>query len=88
ELRLAGISTIAETNRCLEETYLPKMNGRFSRPAASPEDAHDPLGKTDLGEIMCMERERSVDNDYVVRFQTRLFQIMKTGKPPSLPRTR
>jgi hypothetical protein len=34
ELRLAGISTIAEVNRFLEERYLPKMNGKFSRPAA------------------------------------------------------
>ena len=64
------------------------MNGRFLRPVASPEDAHDPLGKTDLGEIMCMEYERSVGNDYIVRFQTHLFQIMKNGKPLSLPRPR
>jgi hypothetical protein len=34
ELRLAGISTIPEANRFLEETCLPKTNGKFSRPAA------------------------------------------------------
>jgi hypothetical protein len=42
ELRLAGISTIAEANRFLEETCLPKINGKFSRPAADPADAHVP----------------------------------------------
>jgi hypothetical protein len=73
ELRLAGISTIAEANQFLEETYLPKINGKFSRPAADPADAHVPLGRVDLGEILCFEHERKVTNDYVVRFECRLF---------------
>ena len=84
ELRLAGISTIAEANRFLEKTYLPKMNNKFSRPAAKPEDAHVPLGNVDLKNIMCLEYERTVANNYVLRFETRLFQILKTKKP--LPR--
>jgi hypothetical protein len=44
ELRLVGVSTIAEENRFIEETYLPKINGKFSRPAADPADVHVPLG--------------------------------------------
>jgi hypothetical protein len=84
ELRLAGISTITEANLFLEKTYLPKMNRKFSRPAAKPEDAHVPLGNIDLKNIMCLEYERVVANNYVLRFETRLFQILKTKKP--LPR--
>jgi hypothetical protein len=33
---------------------------------------------------MCLEYERTVANNYVIRFETRLFQILKTKKP--LPR--
>ena len=84
ELRLAGISTIAEANRFLEKNYLPKMNKKFSRPAAKSEDAHVPLGNVDLRNIMCLEHERTIANNYVIRFETRLFQILKTKKP--LPR--
>jgi hypothetical protein len=84
ELRLAGISTIAEANQFLEKKYLPKMNKKFSRPAAKPEDAHVPLGDVNLKDIMCLEYERVVANNYVVRFETRLFQILKTKK--TLPR--
>ena len=84
ELRLANISTIAEANRFLEKIYLPKMNRKFSRPAAKPEDAHVPLDNIDLKSIMCMEYDRTVANNYVIRFETRLFQILKTKKP--LPR--
>jgi transposase len=80
ELRLAGISTIAEANLFLEKTYLPKTNGKFSRPAADPADAHVPSGEADLREILCFEYERTVTNDYVVRFECRLFQIQKTNK--------
>ncbi|MDR2923959.1 MAG: hypothetical protein LBU85_11550 [Treponema sp.] len=60
------------------------MNRKFSRPASSPDDAHVPLGKVNLHDIMCLEYERTVANDYVVRFETRLFQILNTGK--QLPR--
>jgi len=86
ELRLAGISTIAEANKFLEKTYLPKMNRMFSHPAAKPEDAHVPLGTADLKGIMCLEYERAVANNYVIRFETRLFQILKTKKPLPKPK--
>jgi len=84
ELRLAGISNIAQANEFLKKKYLPKMNKKFSRPAAKPHDAHVPLGKFDLKKVMCMEYERTVANNYVIRFENRLFQILKPNK--SLPR--
>jgi hypothetical protein len=78
ELRLAGISTITEANRFLEKVYLPKMNKKFSLPPAKPENAHVPLGEANLKNIMCLEYERTVANNYVIRFETRLFQILKS----------
>jgi hypothetical protein len=84
ELRLAGIQTIETAKQFPLETYPPKMNGKFSRPASDPVDAHVPPGNADLDEILCFEHERVVSNDYVVRFECRLFQILKTNK--SLPR--
>jgi hypothetical protein len=86
ELRLAGISTIAEANEFLEKTYLPKMNKKFNRPPADTADAHVPLGNVKLKEIFCFEYKRTVGNDYVVRFDKRLFQILKSNK--TLPRTK
>jgi hypothetical protein len=56
------------------------MNRKFSRPPAEKADAHVPLGKVNLRNIFCFEYERVVSNDYVVRFEKRLFQILKTGK--------
>ena len=86
ELRLKEISTIEEANQFLEKTYLPKMNRMFSRLAAKPENAHVPLADVDLKNIMCLEYERTVGNDYIIRFEKRLFQILKSNK--NLPRSR
>ena len=52
----------------------PLMNLKFSRPPAEKIDAHVPLGKTSLKEILCCEYERKMSNDYVVRFEKCLFQ--------------
>jgi len=84
-LRLEGICAIEHANRFLLETYLPKMNEKFSRPAKSGDDAHVNPGKVKLDNILCMEFERRISKDYIIRFQTRLFQILKTNRP--LPRT-
>jgi hypothetical protein len=51
---------------------------------ANPRDAHVPLGKRDLREILCFEYRRSVSRDYAVSFECRLFQILKDSRP--LPR--
>jgi transposase len=84
ELRLAGISTMEQANEFLLKTYLPAMNKKFSRPPACKDDAHVPAADTNLGEILCEEHERTVTNDYVVRFECRLFQITKRNN--ALPR--
>jgi len=80
ELRLKGISTIAQANDFLEKTYLPKMNRKFSRLPTDSADAHVPLGDDKLTNIFCFEYERKIGNDYVVRFQKHLFQILKSNK--------
>ena len=58
ELRLAGISAITGANKFLIETYPPKINSKFSRPAKSPLDAYLPLLNIDLRDIFCFEYER------------------------------
>ena len=84
ELRLENICTIENANKFLLETYLPKMNRKFSRPARNGDDAHVNLGKINLDDILCMEFDRTISKDYIIRFETRLFQILDTNK--TLPR--
>jgi transposase len=60
-LRLEGICTIADANKYLLGTYLPKMNGKFSRPARDSDDAHVNMGKAKLDDILCMEFDRKIE---------------------------
>jgi hypothetical protein len=84
ELRLASVSVIESANQFPLETYPSKMNGKFSRPDSDPADAHIPLGNAGLNEILRFEHDRAASDSYVVRFERRLFQILKTNK--TLPR--
>jgi hypothetical protein len=63
ELRLAGISAIEEANRFLSQMPIPKTNAKFAKPSADPRDAHVPLEKRDLREILCFEYRRSAGRD-------------------------
>ena len=80
ELRLAGISTIEQANIFLLENYLPYMNSKFSLLPKNADDAHVKPLMAALDDILCMEHERKVSKDYIVRFECRLFQILPEAK--------
>lgn len=75
ELRLAGISTIAEANRFLDKVYLRQRNRKFSVRAACSVDAHRPVDGHDLSAILSVQTERTVSDDYTVRHGGRRYQI-------------
>ncbi len=74
ELRLAGITTMAEANRFLA-AYIPRHNQQFRRPAAESGSAFVPYVGRDLADILCVQEERQVGNDNTVRYQGRSLQI-------------
>ncbi len=74
ELRLAGIRTMDEANRFLEEVYLPAHNERFARPAEEAGSAFVPFAGG-LEDTLCVQEERVVSKDNTVRYQGRSLQI-------------
>lgn len=78
ELRLAGISDMAAANKFLETVYIAKHNGKFAVAPASRHNAHRPLLKTHrLDEILCVKLNRTLANDYTLRFDNKFFQVTK-----------
>lgn len=78
ELRLANISGIEEGNRFLQEIYIPAHNARFSIAPANVTNAHRPLLKSHkLEEIFVLKTERTLHNDFTIRFNNNFFQIEK-----------
>ena len=87
ELRLEGIHTITAANRYLQEQYLPKINAKFAKTPAKPEDAHVPLLiQTDLRDILCREEVRVVSRDSIIQFERHLYRITKDTFPRPRPR--
>ena len=75
EMRLANICTMEDANKFLE-TYLPKYISRFSVPAKSTEDLHRKIPKTlDLNWVFAFRDERTISNDFTVRWKNRVFLI-------------
>jgi len=82
ELRLAGATTMEEANVVLQKVFLPWFNRRCTVRPASPNDAHRPLCTSmNLAAILCHQESRHVANDYTVRFENRLYQILPPPQP-------
>jgi hypothetical protein len=78
-----NISTHAQANRYLQQQYLADHNERFARQPAEPEDCHrKPPGARELEQVFCLETERSISNDWVVRYENRYFQLERSSDYP------
>jgi Helix-turn-helix domain len=77
------IRTHEAANAFLQAHYLPDHNQRFARAAASRQDYHRkaPTAR-ELEQIFCLETERSISNDWVVRYENRYFQLERTSDYP------
>ncbi|MFQ5765660.1 MAG: ISNCY family transposase [Rhodospirillales bacterium] len=74
ELRLAGITTMAEANAFLRNVYLPRHNARFAVPAEGEGSAFVPFAGS-LHDILCVHEVRVVGNDNTVRYKRLALQI-------------
>lgn len=88
ELALAGITTLEGANRYLKEIYIPRHNQQFSVKPTDPRSAYVPWGGMDLKEILCLQEERTVQQDNIVSYSNLKLQIPKddlrhhSSRPP------
>jgi transposase len=75
-LRLEGISDLARANDYLEQTFLPDLNERFTVVAKQRADLHRRVPpRLALDQVLAFEEERTVQNDWTVRWRNRWFQL-------------
>ena len=76
KLRRQNISSPEAANAYWEAEYLPEHNRRFARRAAQPEDYHRRAPRAaELDRIFRLESERTISEDWVVRYDNRFFQL-------------
>jgi transposase-like protein len=82
ELRIADARTIEQANDVLNKMYLPWFNRCCSVKPSSPNDAHRPLHPSmHLESILSPQVQRKVANDYTIRLDNHVYQLL----PPALP---
>ncbi len=81
KLRLQGIGTAESANAFLREQYLPEHNRRFSTAAADRDDFHGKKpSRRELDSIFCLEQDRVIGNDWVVRYEGRFLQLERQSQ--------
>jgi transposase len=81
KMRRKKIRRHEEANQYLQQEYLPEHNGRFRRAAAEAEDYHRRAPSAEeLREVLRLESERIIGNDWVVRYDNRLFQVQAQSR--------
>lgn len=84
-LRIAGAKTLEEANAYLEAEYLPEWEARFTVVAACADDAHRALGRQhDLAAILSEVEQHVITNDYTIRHDRRVFQILPEDVRPRM----
>jgi transposase len=81
KLRRLGIADVSAANAFLETTYLPEHNARFAQAPASPDDFHRRTpSRTTLDRVLQLEETRVLSNDWVIRYDTRCFQVARQSQ--------
>ena len=82
ELRLAKAKTMEQANAVLETVFLPWFNRWKSVQPASRNDAHRPLHPSlCLESILSLHDRRKVTNDYTIRLDNQIYQLLKPALP-------
>jgi transposase len=89
EMRLRNISDMRQANALLESKFLEDLNRRYAVKARDGQDLHRVLDAgLALEEILCVQEERAVGQDWCVRWRNRWLQIASEHGPMHLPRRR
>jgi transposase len=84
-LRIAGVTTLENANRYLDEEFMPWWNQHLVVTPANPSDAHRPLDKSfELNAILSVVETRQVTSDYTLRFQGKIYRIGRADVRPGL----
>jgi transposase len=81
KLRRLGIADAPAANVFLETTYLPEHNARFAQAPLSTDDFHRRTpSRGTLDRVFQLEETRVLSNDWVIRYDTRFFQVARQSR--------
>ena len=82
ELRLEEISDIASANKLLGESFVEELNEKFAVDSREKADFHRSAKGRDLRSIFCVEEERALTDDWIVRYDNGYYQMARQSERP------
>ena len=80
EMRLEGISDINSANELLYGGFLDQLNEKFCVEPREKADFHRSALGYDLESIFCIEQQRAITRDWIVRFENKYYQLKRQSK--------
>ncbi len=77
ELRTASIKTVDQANEYIRKVFIPWHNRKLTVKARETGSAFVPCGNIDLDAHLCVQHDRTIQNDNTVSFGRRRLQIEK-----------
>ena len=78
ELRIRGITDLAEANRFLKRSYIKEFNRKFTVESVEKDiSAFAPCTRTDLDRVFAIQTERTVNRDNTIAYNNMVLQIDK-----------
>jgi len=74
EMRYHNIKTVDEANTFLQDRFIPWFNKKFAVFPKKKTDLHKD-NNIDLDEVFSIKKKRVVGNDYVIRYETKYYQL-------------
>lgn len=89
EMRIAGISSLGEANRFLQEVFIPFWQTRFTVSASEATDAHRTLDRAcDLTVLFAETETRMLREDFTFRYRNQHWQVEAREAADLRPRQR
>ena len=77
---MAEISIIEAANQFLQTIYCTQLNEKFAVAPRARADYHRSAKGYDLASIFCIEEERTLTADWIVRFENQFYQLQPLRK--------
>jgi transposase len=83
KLRRKAVATYDAANAYLDAAYIAEHNVRFARLPMAVEDFHTPVPKAmKLDDVFRLEETRTLSDDWVVRYGSRYWQVVRQSRYP------
>jgi len=77
EMRLLGISDIANANQFLKDQYIEEHNKKYAKKPAKESDLHRETNLQELNNALCLKSQRILGNDFTISYRSRKLQLYK-----------